>query len=299
MTKDELYREYVWPTAIQRVKDSPTHLLLLPGIMGSELYDEPGASELWVTLFGYGDHMRGLEFSAVGPTGSTDAPGREVYAPREIVLRPITDPYGKLLNHPGLRPGVYPFDWREDMAFEERRLASFLRELATTVPKVSIVTHSMGGPMLLHLLGQQPSLAANIERIVFCAPPFHGAIKPLSAIETGSDVPTPPWGSYQDGVMRAAASFGGLFQLLVSPRKQWPMKLPDAGEGSVLIDYPIVSDVDLYTTSAWSNPYHGPWREQLLGRAARFRLVRRRQRHSETLGCGIGQVALHPATSQA
>lgn len=95
------------------------------------------------------------------------------------------------------------FDWRQPIARSSVRIAERLLEVLSdraAAPKIDIVTHSMGGVVLLHALhhierhGSKEERASldNIAKIVSCCTPYLGSLVPLDAVvSTGSGSSNP------------------------------------------------------------------------------------------------------------
>jgi hypothetical protein len=100
----------------------------------------------------------------------------------------------------------------------------------------------------------------DIEHIVFCAPPFWGALKPLRVIEDGNGTPADILISNAT-LRESAASLPGLFNLLVAPEDSWPTSLPGLAPR---LQYPVRGGGDLYRPDAWTNNYRWELRADLL-----------------------------------
>jgi pimeloyl-ACP methyl ester carboxylesterase len=270
LRKHKFYKNKVWPRWIDEAKRSPHHCILLPGIMGSELFDRESNDEIWLDS-GIWHEADNLELKTLSPRGAVDVQGQFVYA-RSTVHPPfVQDPYREILDF--LNVGRFPYDWRESLPIEAQRLALFLECLLKEeeIDKVSFVTHSMGGCLLLCLLGQTEQFDDRIDKIIFCAPPFHGALKPLRVIEDGHS------GSRLDDLTKAqtiresGTTLPGLFDLLVAPRKEWIGEVAGT-QDTIRLKYPIRGEIytDLYHPSAWTNKHRPEMRSLILKIAQRY-----------------------------
>jgi hypothetical protein len=79
LEKDAFYRERVWPGWLKELDASPKRVLLIHGIMGSELYDDPCDDTVWVDLWIWRRAAQ-LEVKALTPDGSLDLDGHMLFA---------------------------------------------------------------------------------------------------------------------------------------------------------------------------------------------------------------------------
>ena len=92
LVKHKIYRDYAWPIWLKQLEALPKKVLLIHGIMGSDLRDydpahEDGGKKLWVDL-GIRYDMRRLEYCKTTSMGSTDCKGARIYA-RDTVDPPL------------------------------------------------------------------------------------------------------------------------------------------------------------------------------------------------------------------
>lgn len=173
-------------------------IFFLPGIKGTELVDTyplqhprrwplPDAQP--------GDLVESpREFALVDGRHDTDGhcmrPGRVIH---RICGPMIHELRARLAPEP-----VYAFgyDWRRPLEDSARRLVRAIEaacareEAAGRSPRLKFITHSMGGLLLRSALGlrRRREPLADVERIVFIAPPFRGSIgSPYSLVAGSSD----------------------------------------------------------------------------------------------------------------
>ena len=251
LNKHEFYETEVWPDWADKFKNSESKSLLLHGIMGSELYDNKTKDEVWLDL-GIFHEVDNLEFDKITPYGSVDCQEQFIYA-RSTVHPPIvSDPYLKFLA--STKASVFNYDWRESIPIEAKRLHLFLNflkklQLVGENNQINFITHSMGGCILLWFLINCDEFDNQIGKIIFCCPPFHGALKPIRVIEDGNGTPI-DYMILNSVLRRSAATMPGLFQMLVAPEEYWVKSINDHH-----LQYPVQADCSIYSSGAWSNNY--------------------------------------------
>lgn len=267
--KQTYYENELWPRWRDHLRSQPSETLLIHGIMGADLYDITSRNTLWLDILGLNESLEALQFQELTPMGGVDCGGRNIVSRRPLQIPGWMDPYEGFMNDLDLAPAQYCFDWRESIPNEARRLKQFLTSVRETgIKRLNVVTHSMGGCLLLRTLLTCGDLDDMLGTIVFCAPPFWGALNPLRVVERGFE--GAPLGLFRSqSVQRIAASFPGLFQLLVAPRAQWPSALPAPG-GPIRLAHPAPTNEDLYRPYAWRNPYRLEWRQSLLSWAEMY-----------------------------
>jgi pimeloyl-ACP methyl ester carboxylesterase len=267
--KQTYYENQLWPRWRDHLKTQPSETLLIHGIMGADLYDISANSTLWLDVLGLNESLESLQFQELTPTGGVDYRGRNVVSRRMLQIPGFTDPYEGSINDQDLAPAQYCFDWRESIPNEARRLRRFLLSVRDAgLKRLNVVTHSMGGCLFLRTLLTTTELDDLIGTIVFCAPPFWGALAPLRVVERGFE--GGPTGVFRSqSVQRIAATFPGLFQLLVAPRGLWPATLPGPA-GPIPLEHPAPSSENLFRPAAWRNPYRVEWRQAILSWAETY-----------------------------
>ena len=262
--KLEFLRQSVWPQWIADLETAPRRALFLHGIMGSELYDRKENNTRWVDLEIWHE-VDNLEFDRLTVHGGIDVNDQFIYARSTVHPPVIEDPYAVFLSATGL--GRYNFDWRESLAITASRFGQFLDLVFARDPTpLQLVTHSMGGNLVLRLLSDTTRFDERIERVCFVAPAFHGVLKSIRVIEQGKG--TPIDFLIRDSVLReSAATFPGLFNLIPAPEKFWPTQLAPANSGGapLMLSYPIRSGHNLYDSANWTNSHRFEWRSQILG----------------------------------
>ena len=265
--KEKYYRERIWPKWLQEFRHASRSALLLHGIMGSELYDKREQDTVWVDM-GIWHEVDNLELKKLTPKGAIDTDSQFLYARSTVHPPVVSDPYSEILEQ--LNPGRFNYDWRDSIPIEAQRLAQFLDVLFNEHNEpIQFVTHSMGGCVLLWLLSQTDRFDDRISRIIFVAPPFHGALKPIRVIEEGTGTPA-DWLIRNSVLRRSAATFPGLFQLLVAQKGAWPTELPRPASTPIRLKHPIRAAASLYDPGAWTNRYRMRLRGKILEFAKRF-----------------------------
>jgi hypothetical protein len=256
--------------------------------MGSELFDagtdpskEDGKGVIWLDLGIFCNDANYLRYSALSPKGSSDLDGLCIYGRTTMKYPyPTSHPYQEFLAKVDAFPFCY--DWRESIPLEAEKLYNFLRMYfsATEEEKqLNIVTHSMGGCLLLTVLQDQSKrsfLEKKLGKIILCTPPIHGALPPLRAVEYGTLEVTILDAIKRREIARSCATMPGLFQLLVSDRKQWPSRnnnqdYPDELKKLTELEYPIrVSDGDNTPYTFYSAKYWQTKHKDYLPKLLRF-----------------------------
>ena len=264
--KQDFYEGRVWPAWLQHFRETDNHIVFLHGIMGSELYDHAAGNTRWIDWGEiFGGEVDNLEFSELTPEGGIDCDDQFIFA-RSTLDPPVVErPYSKILRQ--LDPTTYCFDWRESISIETRNLRRFLQLLDPGQP-INFLTHSMGGSLLLSLLAGTREFDDRIGAIVFCAPPFYGALKPLRVVENGDGTPIDFWVGDRV-VRRSAATMPGLFQMLVAPAGIWPTEVSDQHGVMTQLAHPVRSDQSLYRPAAWQNRQRPELRSTVLRSAER------------------------------
>ena len=266
LRKQNFYETEIWPRWLAEFRESPYRTLFLHGIMGSELYERESDDTLWLDIF-IRFEVDKLEYHSLTPNGSVDVDNQFVYA-RSTLDPPFFKPlYSDILAK--LKPGRFNYDWRESIPIEARRLRLFLEEITESDKKVNFVTHSMGGCILLWLLATTHEFDEKIGKIIFCAPPFHGALKPIRVIEDGNGTPI-DWIINNSILRQSAATMPGLFQLLVAPVGSWVTEIRNQGQVVATLKHPIRTKDSLYHAGAWTNRERRDLRNHILRFAKKY-----------------------------
>lgn len=197
-------------------------IILLNGIMGSNLYNAPTAGcgrpegEIWLNLWGllnpfdYNWRFTSLYLQADGRTPQNNCD--HIYSDGVVML--VYQPVITALQNAGYSVHPYGFDWRLSLEVNAQRLDSYIASLG--VPKVILVTHSMGG-LLARRYTANPTWAQRVQRVITIAAPYWGAPILAKHMRAGT-VPLP----YDllldnDNVWQGIRNFPGAMQLLPSP----------------------------------------------------------------------------------
>ncbi|WP_433684760.1 esterase/lipase family protein [Nocardia sp. CA-119907] len=214
-------------------------VMLLPGIMGSELVDTTTGKRLWgladlgwyVSAWTTGCSMEALALTddeRAGRTGRVAATGLLKFPAFSPILRGV-EPYTELLR--GLRRVVphpdaiaeFPYDWRLSIEHNAQELARradvHLRRWrahseGSADAKLVLVAHSMGGLVARYfttVLGGSSEVRATIT----LGTPFYGAVKAAMILNSGRGGPVP---LPSRRLRTLAATLPGLHDLLPSYR---------------------------------------------------------------------------------
>lgn len=181
------------------VPDTRTPLVILPGIMGTELRNDDGLiwPDTWRIMRSPGDeHLGVLELATDGetPVGTTPAftsvqigdivrnDGRlDVYAP---LIRYLVEQRGyvECPNPATVCPEgtlfVFPYDWRKDPSGAASRLGERIEAIrtATGAAQVNLLAHSMGGLVARTYLDDAAN-QSKVATLVTLGTPYLGAPK--------------------------------------------------------------------------------------------------------------------------
>ncbi|MFF3710864.1 lipase/acyltransferase domain-containing protein [Streptomyces phaeochromogenes] len=254
-------------------------VLVLPGIMGSELRDRESGDVLWgpldprwyldawTTGRALGrlvptDDERAGRTGRVVPVGLLKAPA---FAP---VLRGV-EPYGNLLAK--LRAAVddpravtgFPYDWRLPVPHNaarladaaDRHLADWRRHSGRSDARLVIVAHSMGGLVARHF-AERLGGATQLRTLITLGTPFFGAVAAAHILNLGKGIKIPlPAGR----LGRLARTLPGLYDLLpcyrcvlegAGPRLLTPADVQAIG-GDPELAAPALADRWGETVPAW------------------------------------------------
>jgi pimeloyl-ACP methyl ester carboxylesterase len=226
--------------AAQARRDPDQRVLIIPGIMGSEL-GRPRAAPwpddlLWIDPVDVSSG-RLLELSWPDDSG-TRALGSIPYTYFALKLR---------LDAAGFHTGLYCYDWRADIAAAGAALAAHIRALGAR--HVSIVAHSMGGLLIRAALRHHGM--ERVRRVVTLGTPHQGTLAAVQALR--ATYPTvrrlaalDPRHSAEQLTERVFHSFPSLYDLL-----------PVAG---------ALTSLDLFDAAQW--PADGPRPDSAALRAA-------------------------------
>lgn len=231
--------------AAQAQRDPDHRVLILPGVMGSEL-GRPRAAPwpndlIWIDPV---DVSGGRLPELTWPDNSgTRALGVIPYTYFALKLR---------LDAAGFFTDLYSYDWRSDVASAGAALAAHIRTL--NARHVSIVAHSMGG-LLIRAALQCPGME-RVRRVVTLGTPHLGTLGAVQALR--ATYPTvrrlaalDPQHSAEQLAQRVFHSFPSLYDLLPAPG--------------------VLTDIDLFDARQW--PAFGPRTDAAMLRAASTRMT--------------------------
>ena len=192
-----------------------TEIILLPGIMGSELADE-SKNKVWVNVKGLvvdGNFLR-LQHSEDGTsTGSLEPVG---------LYRGAYFKTKKWLQNKGYTVYSFAYDWRKPIDESADRLKDFVEEQAGDKrnKQFVFVAHSMGGLVVrryLDLFGAQAE--DRLDKLIMLGTPNKGSYLPFIAMK--GDAPIVKIAGFLYGatvVRKIVQSFPGLYELCPHPR---------------------------------------------------------------------------------
>jgi pimeloyl-ACP methyl ester carboxylesterase len=226
----------------EAVERAVTHdaVVVLPGIMGSELVEAESGRVLWgiadprwyVSAWTSGKSLVALKVTDDERAGRSN----RIFAKRLLrvssafapVLRGV-EPYSDLIT--GLRSVVahpdaileFPYDWRLPVAVIAERLADaaydHLRQWrahpdGSKSARLVLVAHSMGGLVARYFTGVLGG-RTEVRRTVTLGTPFYGSVKAAYILGSGRGAPVPlPHARLRD----LAATLPGIYDLLPSYR---------------------------------------------------------------------------------
>ncbi len=166
-------------------------IYILPGYLGSRLYDDDG-NEVWVDS----DYLQDDVKKYVIPFGEdtvlaqdSDGTGSKVYPSI------YKDPYGAEDNYKNMVERFkeslgdkydivfFPYNWLGDLSEEEQRLEKHIRSHG--YDKVVLVTHSTGGLLASNYISRSVDNKRRVEKAILIAAPLFGTYTSLQPIETG------------------------------------------------------------------------------------------------------------------
>ncbi len=199
-------------------------IIFIPGIKGTELIDayaldHPGAWPREGAL--PGDMIADPRRFSLAPG---DAGAAHRLEAGRVVARLCAPLIHTLRATLAPRPvHAFGYDWRQRLEDSARRLCLFMDEIveherrAGRPGTLGFVTHSMGGLLLRSALTlrQRTDPFEGIDRVVFIAPPFRGALGSTFALVAGE---TDEWLGIGPAYRKIARSFPAVYQMTPS----WP-----------------------------------------------------------------------------
>ena len=183
----------VTPSGTQRPKDEVTPIIIIPGIMGSQLSDSVG-NILWPADISSAGMQKlsqlHLENGASNITSVSLAPVAQALVNPAIHIG-SNDTYRELASALAAEFGAnnvyfFGYDWRQDLPLSAIELYKFIEQVKYTSndDKVNIVAHSMGGLVLTSYLSlcNDQGRATSIDTAVTAGTPFYGAEKATAVV---------------------------------------------------------------------------------------------------------------------
>lgn len=193
---------------------TPDAVVVVPGIMGSELYDTVLDRYIWGLRPGWyarawGPAGTGLaplaptEEELTGDTGRVRATGLlavPAFAPVFAGVEPYT-PLVRALRELVRHPAAvleFPYDWRLPVAHNagllaeavHRHLVAWRAHSGRSDARVVLVAHSMGG-LLCEALAAIPGAIDGVRAVLTLGTPFDGAAKSAALLGSGAGAPFP------------------------------------------------------------------------------------------------------------
>jgi hypothetical protein len=208
-------------------------ILVVPGIMGSELVDTQSGALLWgmrdqrwyLSAWTTGHGLRRLAVTDEERAGRIGRvrPGDLLKSPAYVPVLRGAEPYRALvgrLQAACLAPaavGTFPYDWRLPVRHNAQLLADAAeRHLRTWRAsghgdaKLIIVAHSMGG-LLARSFVEELGGASVTRRLLTLGTPYFGAVKAAVILNLGRGAPVP---LPKERLSKLAATLPGLYDLL-------------------------------------------------------------------------------------
>ena len=202
-------------TTKQDFAELETEIILLPGIMGSELADADN-NKVWVNVKGIvldGNFLR-LEYSD-DEEQFTELKAVGLY--RKAYFKTI-----KWLENRGYQVHTFPYDWRKPIDESAHLLQDFVEAKAGEDHKKEFVfvTHSMGGLVTRRYLEIFGDEAKNrLEKLIMLGTPNKGSYLPFQAMKGNTDILKIAGLIYGGEVIRRIVqTLPGLYELCPDPK---------------------------------------------------------------------------------
>lgn len=233
----ELLAEEIGPAALERTRSAAARgrrrgklgkVVVLPGIMGSELDSEDGGGDrdrIWLNYLRLiGGRIDDLELT---PEGTPAKKGVRQVIPAGVHRKTYLPLLIELDTRWHVKP--FPFDWREDIDRSADRLAGEIQAFGGGGP-VHLVAHSMGGLVSRRFVQRHRDLWKSMDdgagqgrggRLVMLGTPNRGSFAiPLTL--TGAEqvlrlLDKADFHHSLQQLLRIIGSFPGLYQMLPSP----------------------------------------------------------------------------------
>ena len=234
---------------------SPTNLIFLPGIMGSQLNSRTRGGVWWLDV----RNLDKIDRLRLAPDGSTDADPQDAVVP--FTTDPTYDPFlVAVLAEDRLGHELFAYDWRKPLAAGTAALKKKIEEIhaGNGGREVHLVAHSMGGLLVRATLAAHgdDALWSKLGKIVFIGTPHYGA--PVIASYLKKHL----WGFELLALLgkylsrETFRSLWGVLSLLPAPAGVYPGTRPNdprpwtgGGPGDAYV-HPA-ADFDLYDAAAW------------------------------------------------
>jgi pimeloyl-ACP methyl ester carboxylesterase len=195
-------------------------IILLPGIMGSELKDET-YGKVWVDYVGLAV-WKTLAKLALDTKGEKDKDTVACFKPVGL-FKPTYLPLQTWLEQKGHT--VYPFayDWRKSVDISAVELQKFVEEKSGGNPdkQFIFIAHSMGGLVARRYLDLDSSEVAEkrLRKLIMLGTPNHGSYMPMQVVKNKGDMVLKIAGlRYGSEVFKGVIhSFLGLYEMLPNP----------------------------------------------------------------------------------
>ncbi len=211
-----------------------TPLLIVPGIMGTEIFK--GSTQLWANVdkmaltpgdrfmdpLAFNDDNTPLDTSLSLGSVIGSVPGFDY---TKKLIEDLTA-VGYILDQDLF---LFPYDWRKDLDYTALQNDSndpvvSLREKidsvlsSTGASKLDIIAHSQGGLVVKDLLYSQPNYRPKVDKLVFVGTPHLGAPKAAKALLYGDSMDVDFLGMGLDPaeIKRIAKNMPSVYQLLPS-----------------------------------------------------------------------------------
>ncbi|WP_107089122.1 lipase/acyltransferase domain-containing protein [Streptomyces sp. WM4235] len=238
----------IWYPGARQSRDvTPDAVIVVPGIMGSELVETETGKLLWGLkpamlgrAFGHSgglDALRATEAELDGTGRTRVLPSALLQIPAWVPLIHGIEPYHDLLTM--VRDTVptpaavlpFPYDWRLPVEYNGQLLADAARRhlegwtatvLATPalralceerMPQLVFVAHSMGGLVARAAIYQQPELHGDTRAVVTLGTPFLGSAKAAMMLNGGRRTGGIS-GMVLDRLQRLSVTLPGIYDLL-------------------------------------------------------------------------------------
>lgn len=246
-------------------KDQKNSLLIIPGIMGTEMFK--GDEKLWadstrMVLTPNDRFMDNLAYDpSVSPVDSTVKPDKIIS--REATLnyteKLITD-----LHTQGYTDNqnlfLFPYDWRRELSSTaNNELKNKLDEIlaANSGKKIDILAHSQGGLVIKKLLFDHPQYQNKIDKLIFVGTPHLGAPKAAKALLYGDSMNVSFLGMGLDPeeIKRIGLHMPSVYELLPSEEyfNHYSGYLGEARRDNVLSDWQATTYNKAQTNASLAN----------------------------------------------